>query len=80
MKDRYKTSSYWTIRNRNYAETTCDVQLYVDLDYIDGSRMQTEEIGMNKESVWHLRLVIDSAYDHFVSVHSVQVDGSSTRG
>ena len=57
-------------------------RLYVisELTQTDG-QLQIEEIDMRPNTeAQHLRFVIDSGYDHFVSVHKLHVDGHAVHG
>jgi len=49
------------------------------MDCVEG-HLQSEEIPLSKVEAHHLKFVIESAHDHFVSVHKVQVDGEAVHG
>ena len=51
-----------------------------ELTQTDG-QLQIEEIDMRPNTeAQHLRFVIESGYDHFVSVHKLHVDGHAVHG
>ncbi|RUS92110.1 hypothetical protein EGW08_000134 [Elysia chlorotica] len=47
--------------------------------YIDetDSQLQQEEIQLGEKRAYSLRLIIESGYDHFVSLHKVVVSGQA---
>ncbi|GFO13382.1 intraflagellar transport 25-like protein [Plakobranchus ocellatus] len=47
-----------------------------EIDETD-SQLQQEEIQLGEKRAYSLRLVIESGYDHFVSVHKVVVSGQA---
>lgn len=47
-----------------------------EIENIDG-QMQREEIEIPVTSASHLRFLIKSAFDHFVSIHNVSVNGTA---
>ena len=49
------------------------------MDFVEG-HLQTEEISLSKVAARHLKFVIPTAHDHFVSIHKLQVDGEPVRG
>jgi len=48
-----------------------------DLEHANDN-LQVEEIAANHVTARHLKFIIVSGYDHFVSVHKVHVDGSAS--
>nr|XP_056701182.1 intraflagellar transport protein 25 homolog isoform X2 [Euleptes europaea] len=50
------------------------IQCYLDLDYKEGE-LQTEEFSFPEFQATHLRFIILSAFDTFVSVHRVTAEG-----
>ena len=56
------------------------VGLYaVEMDCVEG-HLQSEEISLSKVETRHLKFVILTAHDHFVSIHKLQIDGEAIRG
>nr|XP_058966582.1 intraflagellar transport protein 25 homolog [Pocillopora verrucosa] len=55
-----------------------DFEPLVDKDYehLEG-QMQRDEIKIPVTSACHLRFLIKSGFDHFVSIHNVSVDGTA---
>nr|XP_033772454.1 intraflagellar transport protein 25 homolog isoform X3 [Geotrypetes seraphini] len=51
------------------------VQSYLDLENSEG-QLQTEEFMLSGCQATHLRFIIESSYDHFVSIHRVMADGA----
>ena len=51
----------------------------VEMECVEG-QMQSEEISLTKIEARHLKFVILTAHDHFVSVHKLQIDGDAVRG
>lgn len=49
-----------------------------EFEQTEGS-LQVEEFPMSRVTANYLKLVIDSGYNHFISVHKVHVDGTSGR-
>jgi len=49
-----------------------------EFEQTEGS-LQVEEFPLNRATANYLKLVIESGYSHFVSVHKVHVDGVSGR-
>ncbi|XP_015750018.1 PREDICTED: intraflagellar transport protein 25 homolog [Acropora digitifera] len=47
-----------------------------EIENIDG-QMQREEIEIPVTSASHLRFLIKSAFDHFVSIHNISVNGTA---
>ncbi|KAG7481329.1 hypothetical protein MATL_G00065500 [Megalops atlanticus] len=45
-----------------------------EFEHTDG-HLQTNDFSLNGTSATHLRFIITSGYDHFVSVHKVTVEG-----
>ncbi|XP_046872987.1 intraflagellar transport protein 25 homolog [Hypomesus transpacificus] len=45
-----------------------------EFEHIEGS-LQTNDIPLSGTSATHLRFIVTSGYDHFVSVHRVSVEG-----
>jgi hypothetical protein len=41
--------------------------------------LQSEEINISNVQAQHLRVIIDSAYDHFAAVYRLHVDGTAAR-
>lgn len=39
--------------------------------------MQTEDLPVSNATAKHIKFIIDSGYDHFISVHQIQVNGSA---
>ena len=58
----------------------CNFSFFSELSQTD-MQMQIEEIGMrpNTEAL-HLRFIIESAHDHFISIYKVHIDGNATHG
>lgn len=50
-----------------------------ELENSDG-QLQMEEISLNNTTAQHLRLNIKGAYDQFVAIYKVSVDGSAVHG
>lgn len=50
-----------------------------EMDCVEG-QMQSEEISLTRTEARHLKFVILTAHDHFVSVHKLQIDGEAVRG
>ncbi|XP_024131060.1 intraflagellar transport protein 25 homolog isoform X2 [Oryzias melastigma] len=48
------------------------VDSYNEFEYTEG-HLQTNAISLNPSSAIHLRFIITSGYDHFVSVHKVSI-------
>lgn len=55
------------------------VCMLVEMDCVEG-QMQSEEILLAKTVAQHLKFVILTAHDHFVSIHKLQIDGEAVRG
>ncbi|XP_066015733.1 intraflagellar transport protein 25 homolog [Pocillopora verrucosa] len=55
-----------------------DFEPLVDKEYehLEG-QMQRDEIKIPVTSACHLRFLIKSGFDHFVSIHNVSVDGTA---
>ncbi|XP_026507512.1 intraflagellar transport protein 25 homolog, partial [Terrapene carolina triunguis] len=51
-----------------------EVCIEKDLQYIEGA-LQTEEFSLPEFQATYLRFIIKSAFDHFVSVHTVMAEG-----
>jgi len=49
------------------------------MDCVEGN-LQSEEFPLSKVEARHLKFVIVTAHDHFVSVHRLQIDGEAVRG
>jgi heat shock protein beta-11 len=49
-----------------------------ELDCVEG-HLQSEEISLMKVNALHLKFVMMSGYDHFVSVHKLSVNGTAVR-
>jgi len=49
------------------------------MECVEG-QLQSEEISLSKIEARHLKFVILTAHDHFVSVHKLQIDGEARRG
>ncbi|KAK3089811.1 hypothetical protein FSP39_006708 [Pinctada imbricata] len=50
-----------------------------ELDSTDG-QLQLEEFPVNNVEAQHLRVVIESGHDHFVSIHKLTVNGTAIHG
>ncbi|XP_033736957.1 intraflagellar transport protein 25 homolog [Pecten maximus] len=50
-----------------------------ELTHGDG-QLQNEDISVNGAEAQHLRVIIESAYDHFISIHRINVHGNAVRG
>ncbi|XP_063410633.1 intraflagellar transport protein 25 homolog [Mytilus trossulus] len=48
----------------------------IEMNSHDG-QLQSEEINLGNVQAQHLRVVIDSAYDHFAAVYRLHVDGTA---
>lgn len=47
-----------------------------EYEHLEG-QMQRDEIKIPVTSACHLRFLIKSGFDHFVSIHNVSVDGTA---
>ncbi|XP_067678066.1 intraflagellar transport protein 25 homolog [Haliotis asinina] len=56
-----------------------EVILEKELESTD-HQLQNEEFPMNNKRAQCMRVVIESGYDHFVSVHKLHVEGSALHG
>ncbi|XP_048759158.1 intraflagellar transport protein 25 homolog [Ostrea edulis] len=50
-----------------------------ELDSTDNS-LQQEEFPANNKRATHMRVTIESGYDHFVSVHRLSINGNAVHG
>lgn len=50
-----------------------------ELDATDNT-LQQEEFPLNNKRANHLRVIIESGYDHFVSVHRLSINGNAIHG
>ena len=50
-----------------------------EMDCVEG-HLQSEEIPLSKVEAQHLKFIVQTAHDHFVSIHKLQVDGEPLRG
>jgi len=49
------------------------------MDCVEG-QLQSEEIPLSKIEACHLKFVVLTAHDHFVSIHKLQINGEAVRG
>jgi len=76
--------SYNVKKLRLEAAETDDTNKYdtiaeTELDETD-SQLQQEEIQLGEKRALYLRIVIESGYDHFISLHKVVVSGQAMHG
>ena len=57
---------------------TCSIQYISELELVEGT-LQSEEFDVGKTAT-HVKFVVDSGFDHFISVHKVNIDGNAVRG
>lgn len=51
-----------------------------ELDCTQEGQLQQEDFTVNGTEAMHLRFVIESGYDHFVSVHKLMVEANAVHG
>lgn len=51
---------------------------FVELEFVEGT-LQSDEFDVGKRAT-HLRFTVDSGFDHFISVHKINIEGNAVRG
>jgi hypothetical protein len=64
-----------------YAQCSASITycFLVELENSDG-QWQNEEMTISNMTAQHLKFTVESAYDHFVAVQKVHVDGNAVQG
>jgi hypothetical protein len=65
-----------TVKHKNQWNFNDSTHIFPDVEATD-SQLQIEEMRLESTTAHHLKIVINSGHNHFVSVHRVHVDGTA---